>query len=520
MMAAQPPPAKRRKHSAAAEERHRARAAETERLLRAAVRRGLEILLPGPENAAERQGQFDGIREEVWARKLSSVVYSDDEDDEGDEAPSQDDAATGGGSGGGDSASASAAAAGDRGGSDPESLLSQATPVLAYAAPSDSEPPEIRSPLGVGASAGGSLGSLGSPAAAAAAAPARDAAGTVDWQGQLEAIVGPSYHCCERLALLPHIAPAAKRLCAEAELYAEYLATMRRKPLPALLLLSLREDSAGRSGAGFGASGTAAALRRTMESDRAWAAVRALATVHGLTMLEASRIHATHPTQCTPAKLLESGLTRAQGVALAVRANGEAAAARPETLKGDLARRFAAACAGMEPALHAVRAHVRGERRAEGAAGAAAAAAAAAESTSAAEGVAEHPGYVVQMVVAASESEAAPERGGLEEAVRRLQISAEEELVEHVWEETGAAGRLCAHVRAGEHRFLLDVRAVQRRRLPLAFVWHALGPRRLVRILCDRIGADDELTCGSLDSQNGPVHEAVGVLASELCPEL
>ena len=36
----------------------------------------------------------------------------------------------------------------------------------------------------------------------------------------------------------------------------------------------------------------------------------------------------------------------------------------------------------------------------------------------------------------------------------------------------------------------------------------------------NRIGADDELTCGSLDSQNGPVHEAVGVLASELCPEL
>ena len=262
-----------------------------------------------------------------------------------------------------------------------------------------------------------------------------------------------------------------------------------------------------------------------MESDRAWAAVRTLASVHGLTMLEASRINATHPTQCTPAQLLESGLTRAQGVALAVRANGEVAAARPETLKGDLARRFAAACAGMEPALHAVRAHVRGERRAEGggggaAAAAAGAAAAAPESTSVAEGEAEHPGYVVQMVVATSESEAAPDRQGFEEAVRRLQISAEEELVQQVWEETGAAGRLCAHVRVGEHRFLLDVRAVQRRRLPLAFLWHALGPHRLVRILCDRIGADDELTCGSLDSQSGPVHEAVSVLASELCPEL
>jgi len=124
------------------------------------------------------------------------------------------------------------------------------------------------------------------------------------------------------------------------------------------------------------------------------------------------------------------------------------------------------------------------------------------------------------MVVATSESEAAPDRQGFEEAVRRLQISAEEELVQHVWEETGAAGRLCVHVRVGEHRVLLDVRAVKRRRLPLAFLWHALGPHRLVRILCDRIGANDEFTCGSLDSQSGPVHEAVGVLASELCPEL
>ena len=122
------------------------------------------------------------------------------------------------------------------------------------------------------------------------------------------------------------------------------------------------------------------------------------------------------------------------------------------------------------------------------------------------------------MVVATSESEAAPDRQGFEEAVRRLQISAEEELVQQVWEETGAAGRLCAHVRVGEHRFLLDVRAVQRRRLPLACLWHALGPQRLIRFLCDRIGADCEWA--GLDSQGGPIREVVDALASELCHEL